>query len=258
MLDRCPKNRRPRLFPAAMRGFGHAAALAVALAGLAKSATAAELRLTTEENPPYNFTDPDTAMLTGIVTEVVEATMRRAGVAYRIELLPWQRAYAAALKEQNTCVFATNRTEAREALFSWVSPIVRGGWVLFARADDDISLASIEDARPFKIAVPQGSAFETWLTEQGFQTEISPSDFLNPQKLKAGRIRLWGSGRHTGPYTARLRGNVAVREVLFVRESIVALACNPATDALVIAQLNAALEAIRAEGAIARIEARYR
>lgn len=236
------------------------ATMATAMAGAFAPTTSAQtlIHFTTEDYPPGNFIDIETGSVTGILTEVVREMTRRTGISYYIDVLPWQRAYNAALIEPDTCVYGTNRTAEREPQFRWISPIVTGGWALFARADDPIEIPDIQAARAHKVAVPQGSAIETFVTDLGIPTEVSVSDRLNALKLARGRVRLWASGSHVGPYTARLLGGAKIRPVLFLRESEVGIACNLATNATAITRLNAALDALRAEGFISEVEARYR
>ena len=50
-----------------------------------------------------------------------------------IAFLPWARAYNLALNNKNVLLFSTTRTEAREALFKGVGPILKSNFVLFAR-----------------------------------------------------------------------------------------------------------------------------
>jgi polar amino acid transport system substrate-binding protein len=50
-----------------------------------------------------------------------------------IKIWPWARGYETALKEKNTVLFSTTRTEARENLFKWVGPIMPSRIVLVAK-----------------------------------------------------------------------------------------------------------------------------
>src|SRR5258707_6571241 len=95
------------------------------------SPAAAHLTITTVENPPLSYMDPNTREVTGIVTEVVKQALAKAGVEYRIEILPWQRAYKMGLEEPNTCVYATVVTDERKPLFKWASPIATDNWLLY-------------------------------------------------------------------------------------------------------------------------------
>jgi len=111
------------------------------------NARAEALLLTTEEAPPFNYTSEDGKSITGSATEIVREAFRRAGLAYRIEIYPWARAYHLAQTEADTCVFSTTRTEEREKLFRWVGPVATSEWVMIARADDEIRLKTLDATR---------------------------------------------------------------------------------------------------------------
>jgi len=69
--------------------------------------------------------------IAGVATDRLVAALKRADIPYRISVYPWLRAYDMALKDPFTCVYSTNRTPEREALFSWVGPLAQDGWAIF-------------------------------------------------------------------------------------------------------------------------------
>lgn len=75
-----------------------AAALLVAAAPVSASA---EFLLTTEEYPPFNMTFQ--GRITGLSTDLVRAMFDKAGIAYKIEMLPWNRAIHLAQTQKDTC-----------------------------------------------------------------------------------------------------------------------------------------------------------
>jgi polar amino acid transport system substrate-binding protein len=64
----------------------------------------ADMRITTEEYPPFNLTD--NGRVTGISTEIVRKIFDMTHIPYHIEMLPWQRAYTTAIEEKDTCVYS--------------------------------------------------------------------------------------------------------------------------------------------------------
>ncbi len=233
-------------------------AAAFALAAIAGPAEAQTLRLTTEEYPPFNYTDTQTRTFTGLATDLVKAVMDRAGVAYRIDPLPWQRAYQAALNQTDTCVFSTTVTEERQPLFRWVGPLVNNDWVLFAAPGSTIAVASLDDARQYRIGGYQGDAVQVFLTQQGFTVDAVAEDRLNVRKLTGGRIDLWATGSQLGPYLAQQEGVEGLRAIHTFRSTEMGLACNPGVDEALIGRLNAALQALRADGTYETIAQAYR
>src|SRR5207249_4678450 len=107
------------------------------------------LTLTTEEYPPFNMLDERTKEPTGITVDKVVELMRRTQEPFTITSYPWPRAYQMALQTEDTCVFSTSRTPEREALFTWIGPLAKSDWAIFARADDVRKPKTLEDVRPF-------------------------------------------------------------------------------------------------------------
>lgn len=242
-------------------------ALVVALAGpggasAAEDVAGTRLLLLTEENAPYNYTDPETGAVTGLVTEVVRELTARVGLHTRLEVYPWKRAYMMAQILPEACLFATNRTPQRESLFQWVGPLAQGGWVLFSLAEQPITLSALAevDEKGHVIGVHAGSAVETYLRAQGV-TALDPvtEAGVNADKLVSRRIDLWAGGRADSPYKMRLRGlSARLHESLVLTESVISMACNLEVPKPVIAALNAALAAMRADGSLEAIAAKYR
>lgn len=104
---------------ASMKQASMARLLAVALL-MPALAVAAGLRIVGEHLPPSSMMEGN--VVVGRETTKVRDIMARAGIAYSIELLPWKRAYAQALREADTCIFSTSRTQEREAQFRWIGP----------------------------------------------------------------------------------------------------------------------------------------
>ena len=77
----------------------HILFVAMLLAGSPSTAVDAPLQgglyIATEYSPPTSMQSGDTVI--GSATDKVREAMVRAGIPYTIELLPWKRAYAAAL-----------------------------------------------------------------------------------------------------------------------------------------------------------------
>ncbi|MEM7194379.1 MAG: ABC transporter substrate-binding protein [Pseudomonadota bacterium] len=220
------------------------------------SVHAQTIHLKTETYPPFNMNNEDEKII-GISTEIVETLFERSGVEYTMELLPWQRAFNMALEEQNTAVFSTTRTAEREPKFKWVGPLVQNNWVFLARERNDIEISSLDDAKGLKVGGYQGDAVALFLADQGFDLDLTPHDSLNARKLARDRIDLWATGHLLGPYQASLEGLSGFEPVFTFRETIMAIAMNINTPDEIVDRLNSELQAMRASGVIAEIEARY-
>ncbi|HYE51970.1 MAG TPA: transporter substrate-binding domain-containing protein [Azospirillaceae bacterium] len=244
-----------------MRGSGlfAVAAMLLGLLGPVHRASAGDERLLllTEENPPYNFTDPATGRVAGAAVEMLEAVMAEAGVAYAMEVQPWGRAYNRTLATTGTCLFSANRSAERERLFAWV-PLLRrgGGWVIFTRADRPLEVKTLEQAKRHPVLVVAGGPLEASMRAQGFDVIPVRSDAIF-RMLDRGRADLAVMGSLGGPWRAKAAG-VAIRPVLMLERVDLWLACNLDTPAPLLRRLEAAVERVEASGQADLIHARWR
>jgi polar amino acid transport system substrate-binding protein len=214
------------------------------------------LYLTTEAAAPHSMLEGKRVV--GIGTDTVREIMSRAHIEHTIELLPWKRAYTAALERNDTCVFSTTRTPEREALFKWVGPIGEADWVLMGRADRKLHLDSLDDARPYRIGTYNGDAREQYLRARGFKVDSAPNDLINPRKLMANRIDFWAASIRRGSATlARMGYADKIVPLLVFNRIRVYLACNPAVPDALTARMDAALESMERDGTMLRILHRY-
>lgn len=218
--------------------------------------TAPRLYLATE---PLPYAPSEGERAAGIATDMVREIMRRAGIDYTIDLLPWKRAYTAALERPDACVYATTRTPERERQFKWAGPIAAADWVLMARADRKFTLRSLEDARPYRIGTYHGDARDQFLRARGFDVDPASNDQTNPRKLVMGRIDLWAAslGLNSRQTLARLGYTDKVVPVLVFNRIHAYLACNRAVPDRLVGQMNAALGAMERDGTAVRIRRKY-
>lgn len=98
------------------------------------TAVSAELRIVTEELPPYNYLNPQ-GTLTGAAARVVQVLLNRLDINTSIEVMPWARAYKMALNEPDVLIFSILRTPQRESNFHWLGSISPIDMQIFAAAD---------------------------------------------------------------------------------------------------------------------------
>jgi polar amino acid transport system substrate-binding protein len=234
------------------------AALALTILNLGQTTAWAQsvLKLTTENYPPFNMEEEGTSKIIGISTDIVREIMARSDVSYSLRFLPWQRAFGLAFNQDDTCVFSTTVTEERKAKFKWIGPLVENNWIFFARADSDIVIDKLDDARQHVVGGYAGDAVALFLEEQGFTLDLASEDRNNPHKLAANRIDLWATGQHLGPYLASQAG-VGIKSLFTFSETVMSLACNRSVDDSLVQELNAILDDLRNEGVIEAITAKY-
>jgi polar amino acid transport system substrate-binding protein len=241
---------------------GRALALLTALGAAAMAAMpAAALILLTEENPPFNFTDK--GKLQGSAAEIVRDMVARAGVSGAFEVLPWDTAYVRAQGQKDACLFATARLENRERLFLWVGPIATSPWAVFGKSDFGLPVRSVKDLAPYKIGTVQRDAKNEFLRENAVN-DLSAvrADAQNPPRLLLPRdhpehIDLWITDLHAGRAVARTANVTGLKVVFIANEQPLYLACNPQTDRKVVKALADALDGMKADGSLGRINAEY-
>lgn len=214
-------------------------------------------QLKTENYPPFNMAN-DQGDIVGVSTEIVKRLFQRANIKYEMELLPWQRAYSLALKENDHAVFSTTRTTEREALFKWVGPIIGNNWIFLKKEDKDIQINSLEDAKKYNVGGYSGDAVSLYLESQGFKIDYVTKDYLNARKLDHDRIDLWATGQLLGPYYAKENNVHCLEEAFVFKETVMAIAFNLSTDDAIINKLNSELSKMYQDGAIERIRSKFR
>ena len=231
--------------------------LMLMLIGSVATAHAAVLDITTEENAPFNYLDSQ-QRVSGISTEILLEIGRRTGTQMKIQVTPWARAYQTALNAGDSCVYSTVRLPEREALYKWVGPISVNKWALFAKGDFNAPMATINDARAYRIGGVILDAKSLYLKSLGFSNfDLVGDDNLNLAKLMAGRIDLWVAGLYRGRELAAQVGIKNIKPVLVVREVEYFLACNPKTSDETINVLNQSLQTLRKEGFVKAVTDRY-
>lgn len=210
--------------------------------------------LMTENFPPYNMATNDKNYarednLKGIAVDVVREMFKRANIKYNMTLrFPWARIYKLALDNPNYGVFVTARLEEREKLFKWVGPIGPDDWVMLAKADSNITLSSLEDAKQYRVGAYKGDAIAEHLATKGLDLKTAFRDQENALKLQSGEIDLWATGDPAGRYLAKQEGVTGLKTVLRFETAQLFLALNPETPDEVVSRLQDALDTMRAEG----------
>lgn len=171
------------------------AAAAALWGGSLAAAGLGDLRIMTEQYPPYNF--EQNGELRGIAVELLLAAADAAGQPLsksEIDVLPWARGYRTVQKKSETMLFSMTRTEERDPLFKWVGPIADTRIALVARKDANVEIGSEAEIADYRIAVVRDDIGEQLLREVGVgdsSLDISVDPESAMKKLKAGRVDLW-------------------------------------------------------------------
>jgi ABC-type amino acid transport substrate-binding protein len=127
-----------------------------------------DLILITEDYPPFNFIKDD--YLQGISVDLLDLMLKNLESKLSrddIKLLPWARGYNMLLKNRNTCLFATVRSEMRENKFKWVGPVAKSSVSLLAKKESQITIGSIDDIKKYRVGVVISDIGEQLLVEAG-------------------------------------------------------------------------------------------
>lgn len=234
-----------------------AGATLAALIVLPQQATAADdaLHLTTEEYAPFNFAEG--GEIKGLGADQVREVMRRSGLAYEVELLPWSRALGLAREKPMTCVFTTAHTVDRNEHFKWVEPLLVERTLLIRAAGSDVDPADVAAATAYRTGTQTNDYTVELLQNAGFvKIDLARDLDLTLKKLLSGRVDLMAVSES---FFHRLRDEgVPVEEVAVLHEQVFSVACSLGTPDDVVARMQKALTAMIADGTQEEILARYR
>lgn len=222
-------------------------------------ARAADLRLLTEEYPPLSFMHD--GRLDGLAVEIVDEVQRRVGSQASVQVLPWARAYQIALYEPDVGLFSTARTPERENLFRWVGPLFIGKTSLYARRGSGLQLHTLADAAAVDaVIVPREDYKQQLLKAAGLTNlQLVNTHEQMVRMLLMGRGTLMAANNLALP--ALLAGaNASMKDVealLTFQETAAYIAFSPGTAEDTVRRWQAALDAMRADGTLARIQARW-
>lgn len=192
-----------------------------------------QLRIITENYPPYNFVDKNNN-ITGQSTEIVQAILEKTGTRANIEVMPLSEGLALAEKGPEVVIYSLNRTPQREELFKWVGPIGYYEQAFYAKKGSataalvTFSYRQLEDAKKVdKIGVYKGDAGAQFLASQGFTNlDESLTDAEALKKLMDGEVQLWLGNKDGLAITAAQAGvnpddlvmmpNVVIRADLYI------------------------------------------
>lgn len=160
----------------------------------AVTASAAPLTVVTEQFKPYQFVD-DNGQVQGLATNIVQAVLEQAGIAYHIETMPWARAYKTALDTPNVLIYSVLQTNERLEQLAWLVPLCPMQVSLYRSSlRNEVMPISIEDATRFVVGVEQGQANYQYLRDNGFRDgtnlQVVGHNHQLTQMLHKGRIDL--------------------------------------------------------------------
>ncbi|HJV70013.1 transporter substrate-binding domain-containing protein [Ideonella sp.] len=234
------------------------ALLVLTMSALAAPAIRAEpIQIVTEDS---SYTYLQGGKVAGPATEIVEATLKRAGLSdYRIALYPWARAYDMALQEPNTLIFLIARTPAREAQFKWAGEFMRIEYHLYKlRSRHDVTVRNLDDARQYAVGVMRDDVRQQYLQSRGFdKLVVSARNADSLRMLLERKVHLLPLPENDVIRFCK-EANVdpaALEKVLTLSEMTtgIYMAYSHSTPNETVARTRAAFDRLKADGTVARL-----
>ncbi|WP_030128810.1 ABC transporter substrate-binding protein [Pseudomonas sp. QTF5] len=215
------------------------------------------LELYIPEAPPLTFVDG--AKGHGMVGDAVLVAIANAGYVAHVHGLPWARSQKYVSEKQDLLIAPLSRTPEREEHFTWIASIMPMERAFFSL---DRQVSSFAQAKKTyrKIGVGLGSAQEEILRAQGFSDEqIYPLTIGdNPaQMLLKGRIDAWFNGVPESQYIWPKVSEQTLLMSPVMSSADLYLACSRLCSAQLVQDLREAVETLRDDGTLARIQQSY-
>ena len=143
-----------------------ALSLAIFFVFFCNQVLATKLNILTEHLAPFQIVSKDS--ITGLSTEIVEATLKESQYPYIIEAYPWALSFSRAKHGKNTCIYSLARIPQRESLFKWVGHIASSTISLYSLKSRQITISNIMEATKYNIAVIRDDVTHHFLLSKGF------------------------------------------------------------------------------------------
>lgn len=178
------------------------------------------------DNPPFSTTQ--NARPQGVAINIISLLFGKAGLPYTFLEVPLTRAMISAKTTANYCVFPVQRSQAIEADYQWVSPILITRSGLFVRPDNTRQFVTLNDAKRLTIGVLRGSGDAEYLRNFGFTIEEANTQEQNLDKLFARRFDVWATDVLSANFFLQKSGNKdkTPKQALTFRATLSSLACN--------------------------------
>lgn len=137
----------------------------------------------------------------GWAAEVAQQAFAASGHELTIDFLPWSRALMATREGTYECILAIYANDARREWLHFSQPILASPVGFYARTEDHLSAASLEDLMDLRLGVVRDYVNVPLVDEDPrWKLDAASTDLLNLRKLSQGRVDLifidFGTARH--------------------------------------------------------------
>ncbi len=234
-------------------------AILMAALALGLAAGAQEVVTFDDANPPYMFQKDGKPA--GLYVALATEAFKRAGIAADIRVAPWKRAVQAA-EDGSSALGGCYSNADRLAKYDFTDGLFEETLVLIVQKGKAFKYGGVADLRGKRIGVmagwSYGDDFDKAKADKALTADEADSDDANIRKLLAGRVDAIIMDRlaATKQFSAALAGTEILPTPLTRNATYIIFKKSLGKQA-VIAKLNAALKAMRADGSYDRIVATF-
>lgn len=219
----------------------------------------------TEQYPPFNYRDPEDGKIKGIAADILVEIFKKLGVdkgQQDLRLVPWARGYRAALEDSGSALFSTTYTKERLKLFKFVGPIVPTRVSLIAKKSRDLKVESVSDMEALRIGVIRDDVGDQLLRALGVKESavVSKASIDNLVKmLYRDRLDAIAYAEDIVRHQSRLANldPAECESIYLLKESHMGYAFHLSTDPAILKTLQDALDTLREDGTVTRIQESY-
>jgi len=180
----------------------------------------------------------------------------RLAVITRLKLtfipMPAARAMQTLRQLPPTCMAGVPRLPEREGEFRWAGMMATAAISVYARSDDMRQVSHPEDLRGTTLAVLRESMPLAWARERGLSVYEVNDTVTGLRMLRAGRVDLWLSNDLIAQRAIQSQGGDPPRMLYSSARIDNYIACHHDVDPAVLERLQAGMEQLRRDGALAQ------
>ena len=237
----------------------------VAMMALASPALAQQQTLRAGSTPtgvPFSFLDTKTNTIQGIMVDLITAIGKEAGFSVQIEPMQFSTLIPALQSNKIDLIAAAMyATPVRAQVVDFSSTVITYGEGLVVPAGDTKGYTSLADLKGYTVGAQVSTAYVEPLQKSGLFAEVKIYDTIPDilRDVSAGRIQAGFADLPIVAYNLQQGGFPSVRLVrsyVSVITGSVGIAARKSDPAL-LAQVNAALDKLRADGTLKAILAKW-
>lgn len=241
-----------------------AACGSAALPRLGHSKPSAEpLTVLLEAIPPFSYQDAE-GKPAGYSVELMQALMQRCKLNATLEFNSWASIYQRVQTQPRVLVVNMVRLAERESLVYWIGPTAaRRTFFYRLTSRPEVQLPNVEAAKAYRTAVIREDAVERDLLARGFELgrhlDRSPDYSAVLRKLFARRVDLVAMNSTVAADAFRRFGydRKQVEPIISLSDTALYMALSRSSGEALHGQLQQAWEAMRHDGTVAAIAARF-